>query len=133
MLILCVGMTNEKWVTFVETVGSIAWFAMDGGWMFGSRLVALTLAVPTVVMAMLVVPFGPRTWTHWLVNGAMATWACMNVFWMGTDLQLITWGTVAAKALLLAGALMVACAVAIGRRDAAAMLFARFRRLRLRA
>ncbi len=116
-----------------ETAGSVAWFAMDACWMLGWRDAAVTLAVPTILVNLLVVRVSPRGWPSWLVSGAMVAWACMNVLWMTHDFKMIGWGLVAGKACLALGAIMIAAAVLIGRSEALRLLSTRFRRLRLRA
>ena len=116
----------------VETAATITWFAMDACWMLDSRLLALTLAVPTVLLSLLVFRFVKRTPPSWLVTAAMTSWACMNVLWMSHDFELIGWGLLAGKAFLALGFGLVAAALVVGRSEAWVLLTTRFRRLRLR-
>lgn len=124
---------SRRALLLVETAGSIVWFAMDASWMLNLRIAAVVLAVPTVLLNVLVVPFSPRGWPSWLVSGAMASWACMNVVWMTHDMKLTTWGLAGAKGFLALGVLLLAGALFLGRADATQVLLTRFRRLRLRA
>ena len=117
----------------VETAGSIAWFTMDACWMLGAESLALVLAVPTIILNLVVFRYLRRTWPSGLVSGAMVAWACMNVLWMLHDFRHIGWCLVAGKVFLALGVLLIVVAVLLGRSEALRTLFARFRRLRLRA
>jgi hypothetical protein len=125
-------MDRTRGLVMVETAGSVAWFAMDASWMMSSRAFAVALAVPTLLLNLLVFRFLTRAWASWLVAGAMAAWACMNVLWMASDLKLVAWGLDAGKAFLLLGVLMLVAAVCADRSEALSLVAARFRRLRLR-
>ncbi|HEU4404811.1 MAG TPA: hypothetical protein VFS43_05925 [Polyangiaceae bacterium] len=125
-------MNREHGLVLVETAGSVAWFAMDASWMLSIAPLAVTLAVPTLLLNLLVFRFLRRTWAGWLVAGAMVAWACMNVLWMAYDLKLTAWGLAAGKAFLALGALMLVASVCISRAEALALIATRFRRLRLR-
>jgi hypothetical protein len=127
------AMEKERQLALVEAAGSVAWFAMDASWMLSVRSLAVTLALPTVLLNVLVFPFIVRSWANWLVAGAMVAWSCMNVLWMVYDLQLLAWGLSGGKVFLVLGALMLAAAGFVNRSAALTLVAARFRRLRVRA
>jgi hypothetical protein len=126
-------MTKKRRLFLMEVAGSISWFAMDASWMLDRREPALTLAVPTVALSLLLYGFVPRTWTSLLVTGAMAAWACMNVAWMLDDFHVVPWAHAVAKVFLLLGAVMIGISFVVGRGEALDTLMTRVRRLRLRA
>ena len=126
-------MERKLGLAAVETAATISWFAMDACWMLDSRLLALTLAVPTLLLGLLVFGFVGRTLPSWLVTGGMASWACMNVLWMTHDFELTPWGLAAGKGLLALGIVLCGAGLLLGGTDARGALAARFRRLRLRA
>ncbi len=127
-------MTKRRALMLVETMGSIAWFAMDASWMTNARVLSAVLAVPTVILNVLAVQFTPRRWSSVLVASAMGAWACMNTFWMAHDLGFVegTWPLVGAKVFLVAGAVLIALSMLFDRRESVHELLSRFRRLRLR-
>lgn len=125
-------MNRKRALVLVETAGSVAWFAMDASWMLNIPTLAVALAIPTLALNLLVFRYLTRTWASWLVAGAMAAWACMNILWMAHDLKLTAWGLEAGKAFLVLGVLMLVAAVCVGRTEALALVATRFRRLRLR-
>ncbi|MDF2696640.1 MAG: hypothetical protein K0S65_5023 [Labilithrix sp.] len=124
---------RKRALVLVETAGSVCWFAMDASWMLGGRTVALVLALPTIVLGLLLYRFVPRNWPSWLVTGAMASWACMNVLWMAHDFRLASWAHVAAKVFLILGAVMIGISLVVARGETLDTLATHVRRLRLRA
>lgn len=126
-------MNKKQALYLVETAASITWFAMDACWMLGARIAATTLAVPTVLLGILAFRYAARTAASFFVTGAMAAWACMNVLWMGQDLQFVAWGLAAGKAFLVLGVALLALALVFGRAEALRLVLRRFRRLRLGA
>lgn len=123
---------NKRRLALVETLGSIAWFGMDGAWLLGLRTWALLLAAPTVLLSLLVFRYAASSWPTRLVTAAMTSWACMNILWMASDFRLVSWGAPAARGLLVFGATLVAVAIAARRPEALHALGERFRRLRVR-
>jgi hypothetical protein len=125
-------MTKRRWLMLLESTGSIAWFAMDAGWMLNLRTLCLVLAVPTVCLNVLAIRFTPRRTASVLVAAAMAAWACMNTLWMTNDFHFVEGSLVAAKAFLMLGALMLGVSL-VADRSTFRTLLGRFRRLRVRA
>jgi hypothetical protein len=124
-------MTGKKRLLMVETTASLAWFAMDASWMIDARSAALALAVPTVALSLVGLGLMRRAQAvSWLVAGAMASWAVMNVCWMLHDFDLVGWGLGVSKVLLALGAILLGAALVFGRADALEILARRFRRLR---
>jgi hypothetical protein len=126
-------MRERRGLVVVETIGSIAWFAMDACWLLGARTPALVLAAPTLVLALLTFRYVSSRWPARLVTAAMAAWVMMNVLWMANDLGVVPWGEAAAKGCLALGAALVMLAFTLGRGETLGALAGRLRRMRLRA
>lgn len=125
-------MKKRRALGLVETIGAIAWFAMDGAWLLGAATCALVLAAPTLGLNLLVFRYAATTWPTRLVTAAMTSWAAMNILWMASDLGLVSWGTVVARVFLGLGVVLLGVALLVRRSEAFHALGERFRRLRVR-
>ena len=129
-------MTDEKHKTklaLFETVNTVCWVSLDVSWFFQVKPACALFAVPTVLTCLLVFRYTEKQATPLLVSGAVAFWACFNVFWVLGDLRMLSWGLPAARLFiaLLAICLFSALAAATLNKDARATVLSRFRRLRL--
>lgn len=118
---------------FWETLGSVLWLLMDGGWMLGWEVAAFALILPCVAANLMVFRHTPRVVPVLAVTAAMNCWLGMNVIWMVADLRGMPSLLVVARVFLAAGCglLLFAFSASRWRPDARAALLARFRRLRV--
>src|SRR5688572_17005186 len=108
---------DRERLAYVETAGSICWFIMDASWMLQIVPAAVTLAVPTVLLAAASFRYVERTAAAIFVTGAMLSWACMNVAWMLHDLGFAKEGLHAATAFFVTGAAQLLAALAATRAE----------------
>jgi hypothetical protein len=124
--------TNQK-LALYETLNTVFWVALDIAWFFQFNLACVVAAVPTVLTCVAIFRYTDRTVGPLLVSGAVAFWACFNVFWVLGDLKMLAWGLAAAKMfiLLLVVSLLGALIAAAMSSKAKVAVLARLRRLRV--
>jgi hypothetical protein len=117
----------------LETIGSLAWFLMDGCWMLGLGGAARALVLPTVVAHAAAFRYTERAAVDMAVTASVNCWVLMNVFWMMADLEGQSALLVPARIAFAAGiALLLLAAVrARATGEVVKRTLARFRRLRL--
>lgn len=118
---------------FWETLGSVLWLLMDGGWMLGWDVAAFALILPCVAANLMVFRHTPRFPAILAVTAAMNCWLGMNVFWMVADLREIPSLLIVARVFLAVacGLLLFAFSSSRWRPEARKAVLARFRRLRI--
>ena len=116
-----------------EALGSIAWFLMDGCWMWTWQRGAYLLVVPAVGCHLLVLWHSRSSRPELLVGLATAGWLSMNITWMVSDFAKAPGLLTAAKVSFAVGVafLLVSFVVRPGAQEVLATTLSRFRRLRL--
>lgn len=126
-------MHDQDKLMFVETVGSVLWFVMDGFWMLNSPAPAKTMIMPTLIVNLFVFRYTRRSLAHLAVVAAMNSWLAMNIFWMVGDLDKAPDLIAIARVLFASGILLLVVAVASTglQRERLTKAMSHFRRLRI--
>ncbi len=130
-------MTNDevakRRLALFETLNTGFWVALDVSWFFQLKLACVGWAVPTILTCIVVIRYTEKAAGPLLVSGAVAFWACFNVFWVLGDLKMLAWGLATAKVfiVLLTVCLLGALIAATMNDEARAAVLARLRRLRI--
>jgi hypothetical protein len=125
--------TAKRRLAVFETVNTVFWVSLDVSWFFQLKPACAVFAVPTIFTCLAVFRYTDRTATSLFVSGAVAFWACFNVFWVLGDLKMLSWGLPAAKVFiaLLAASLLGAIVAAASDKDAREVVLHRLRRFRI--
>lgn len=117
----------------LETIGSLAWFLMDGCWMLGLGAAARALVLPTVVAHGAAFRYTERSLVDMAVTASVNCWVLMNVLWMIADLEDRPGLLPAARLAFAAGLALLLLAGARTRAtgDLLKRTLGRFRRLRM--
>jgi hypothetical protein len=119
---------RERLILF-ETMNTVCWILLDIAWLMQMRTSAMAMAVPTVLTCIPIFFYSEKTAPNLLVNGAIASWACMNATWIMHDFKVLSWGFAAAKCFAAAEILLLVAAF-LGSRPRKDLLFAVMARLR---
>lgn len=127
------GDAAKRKLALFDTMNTVFWVALDISWFFQLKPACAVLAVPTVLTCVAVLRYTEKALGPLLVSGAVAFWACFNVFWVLGDLKMLAWGLAAAKIfiVLLVACLLGALAAAAMNSKAKDAVLSRLRRLRL--
>jgi hypothetical protein len=117
---------------FVETIGSVLWFLMDGFWMLNLAYAAKVMIWPTLAVNLFVFRYTRRSFSQFCVVGAMNSWLLMNIFWMIGDLDKDPGPLGIARWMFGLGMMLLAMVVArnAADREGLVKVLSRFRRLR---
>jgi len=123
----------KRRLALFDTVNTVFWVALDVSWFFQLKPACAVFAVPTVLSCLAVFRYTEKASGPLLVSGAVAFWACFNVFWVLGDLKMLDWGLSVAKVfiVLLVSCLLGALTAATMSEKAKAAVLSRLRRLRL--
>jgi hypothetical protein len=126
-------MHEQEKLLFVETVGSVLWFIMDGFWMLNQAFLAKAMVLPTLLVNLLVFRYTKHSLSQVSVVAAMNSWLLMNICWMLGDLDKDPRPIMAARVMFALG--IVLLMLAVGREgmqpERLTKVLAHFRRLRI--
>lgn len=115
--------------TGLDTINSIAWFAMDASWMLETPVISFAMIVPTVLSAVFLCYIEKRA-TVTFINLAILSWICMNISWMFSEVLGDAHYLPVAKIFFGVGILFVF--IAVVKSDNLTETFSHFRRFRLK-
>lgn len=94
----------------LDTINSVAWFAMDASWMLESPEISFIMIIPTILSAIWLCYIEKRL-SVTFINVAILSWICMNISWMFAEILSNGTYLVMAKVFFVIGVAFVAAAV----------------------
>jgi hypothetical protein len=65
-----------------ENLHIVLWLFKDFGWIMNFKILALTMAAPTLILALQLCWITKNERSEWVHNLAVLFWICANVIWM---------------------------------------------------
>lgn len=113
----------------LDTINSVAWFAMDASWMLETPSISFAMIIPTILSAFCLVYIEKRS-NVTFINLAILSWICMNICWMFSEIMGNHQYLLLAKIFFGVGILCILIAVALSKN--LTETFSHFRRFRIK-